>query len=96
MVERFALFIPILIAILTCATRRWNMIYRRFPTPLPAGYETTWCPGVDATVMPLCMPSDVIFTRALEDGTYDIEIVEAERRFWVSYKHVHGIKFQVA
>jgi hypothetical protein len=42
------------------------------------------------------MPSDVILTRALEDGTYDVEIVEAERRFWVSYKHVHGIKFQVS
>jgi hypothetical protein len=45
--------------------------------------------------MPLSMPSDVILTRALEDGTYDIEIVQAEQRFWVSYKHVHGIKFQV-
>ena len=40
------------------------------------------------------MPSDVLFTRALEDGTYDVEIIEAERRFYVKHKHVHGIKFQ--
>ncbi len=50
---------------------------------------------VDATVMPVSMPSDVILTSAMDDGTYEIEIVEAERRFWVPYKHVHGIKFQV-
>ncbi len=45
--------------------------------------------------MPLSMPSDIIMSRALEDGNYDIEIVQAEQRFWVTYKHVHGIKFQV-
>ena len=41
------------------------------------------------------MPSDVILTRALDDGNYELEVVEAERRYWVIYKHVHGIKFQV-
>ena len=51
---------------------------------------------VDATVEPLSNAGDVIPTRAMDDGTYEIEIVEAERRFWVPYKHVHGIKFQVS
>jgi hypothetical protein len=72
----------------------WNRVFLNWPTALPQGYESTWCPGIDATVMPLCMPSDVILLRALEDGLYELEVVEAERRFWVTYKHAHGIKFQ--
>jgi hypothetical protein len=72
----------------------WNHVFLSWPTALPPGYESTWCPGIDATVMPLSMPSDVIMMRAVEDGLYEMEIVEAERRFWVIYKHVHGIKFQ--
>lgn len=72
----------------------WNRIFLSWPTALPPGYESTWCPGIDATVMPLSMPSDVIMMRAVEDGLYEIEVLEAERRFWVIYKHVHGIKFQ--
>ena len=72
----------------------WNHVFLSLPTALPPGYEGTWCPGIDATVMPLSMPSDVIMMRALEDGQYEIEVLEAERRFWVIYKHVHGIKFQ--
>jgi hypothetical protein len=72
----------------------WNRIFLSWPTALPPGYESTWCPGIDATVMPLSMPSDVIMMRAVEDGLYDLEVLEAERRFWVVYKHVHGIKFQ--
>lgn len=72
----------------------WNQIFLSWPTALPPGYESTWCPGIDATVMPLSMPSDVIMMRAVDDGLYEMQVLEAERRFWVMYKHVHGIKFQ--
>jgi hypothetical protein len=72
----------------------WNRIFLAWPTALPPGYEGTWCPGIDATVMPIAMPSDILLMRALADGTFDLEVVEAERRFWVIYKHAHGIKFQ--
>jgi hypothetical protein len=36
-----------------------------------------------------------MYTRALADGNFQIELIEAERRFFCSYKWVHGVKFQV-
>jgi hypothetical protein len=36
-----------------------------------------------------------LYTRALADGSVQIELIEAERRFFCCYKWVHGIKFQV-
>ena len=40
------------------------------------------------------MPSPVLFARAREDGSYDLEIIDGEERFYCVYKHVHAIKFQ--
>jgi hypothetical protein len=36
-----------------------------------------------------------MYTRALENGTVQVELIEAERRFFCCYKWVHGVKFQV-
>jgi hypothetical protein len=35
-----------------------------------------------------------LYTRILEDGSGQVELIEAERRFFCVYKWVHGIKFQ--
>jgi hypothetical protein len=35
-----------------------------------------------------------LYTRTRADGRLEVELIEAERRFFCIYKWVHGIKFQ--
>jgi hypothetical protein len=44
--------------------------------------------------VPIAKPSDLLYTRALADGV-QVELIEAERRFFCVYKWVHGVKFQI-
>ena len=44
--------------------------------------------------VPIAKPSDLLLTRALADGV-QVELIEAERRFFCVYKWVHGVKFQI-
>jgi hypothetical protein len=60
----------------------------------PTGVYSRAYGCVDATLVPLCMPSPVMFATARMDGSYDLQIVDAEERFYCVYKHVHAIKFQ--
>ena len=46
--------------------------------------------------VPIAKPSDLLYSRALADGSIEVELIEAERRFFCVYKYMHGIKFQAS
>jgi hypothetical protein len=60
----------------------------------PSGIYSRAFGCVDATLIPLSMPSPVMFATARADGSFDLQIIDAEERFYCVYKHVHAIKFQ--
>jgi hypothetical protein len=60
----------------------------------PSGIYSRAFGCIDATLIPLSMPSPVMFATARADGSYDLQIIDAEERFYCVYKHVHAIKFQ--
>ncbi len=47
--------------------------------------------------VPIAKPSDIMCIRALDNAgdIVQVELIEAERRFFCVYKWVHGVKFQV-
>jgi hypothetical protein len=62
-------------------------------SPPTGTYARAWS-CIDATLVPLSMPSPLLFIRAREDGNIEAEIIDAEERFYCVYKHVHALKFQ--
>jgi hypothetical protein len=60
----------------------------------PSGIYSRAFGCIDATQIPLNMPSPVMFATARADGSFDVQIIDAEERFYCIYKHVHAIKFQ--